>query len=117
MWLSFEEMRNICLWPNWNGEDEIELTSDQIAAAEDLWNQFPKGNVDVSPSGIITIEIPISNKQDMLVIFYPQFHQFALFVDDVMNLEKSDIKNTKVTKTITALQDLVKFYTWYTQGR
>jgi len=117
MFLSFEEMRNICLWPNWNGDEELPMTSEQINAAEDLWNYFPKGEVEATTSGLITIEIPVSNKQTLLVIFSPQFHQFALFVDDVMNLAKENIENKKVQKTINALEDLVEFYKWYTQGR
>ncbi len=117
MILSFEEMRNICLWPNWNGEEELPLTPEQINSAEVLWNQFPRSDVDVTHSGLISIDIPVSNKQIMIVIFAPQFHQFALFVDDVMNLEKENIENSKVSKTITSLQHLMEFYKWYKQGR
>lgn len=117
MFLSFEEMRNVCCWPNWNGEEELALTKEQIYYAEELWNQFPKADVDVTPAGQINIEIPISNKQLILVMFSPQFHQFALFVDDVMNLHVEEIENKKYVKTITAIHNMVEFYKWYAQAR
>lgn len=117
MFLSFEEMRGVCCWPNWNGEEELALTKDQIYYAEEMWNEFPRAEVDVTPTGLIILEIPISNKQVILIIFGPKFHQFALFIDDVMNLEVDQVENHKSDKTSTALHNISEFYKWYSQAR
>ena len=117
MLLSFEEMRNVCLWPNWNGDHEEPLTADQIHTAEEIWNQFPKADVEVSNCGNIFLLIPLSNKQSMCVTIGDQTHGMAVYVAGLFELEKDNIGNKKVQKTITNIHYFVEFYKWYNQGR
>lgn len=109
-------MRGQLTWPNWNGDDEEALNIDQINTAEDLWNEFKDTEIDVTKCGNIHLEIPISRKQCILIIVTDQFHQMALYIDGVLNLEKEKIPNTRVNKTITNIRHLIEFYKWYVAG-
>lgn len=109
-------MRGHLIWPNWNGDEEEALNIEQINAAEDIWDQFQDAEINVTKCGNIYLEIPISRKQSLLVIVDNEFHQIALYIDDVMNLEKDKIPNRKVNKTIPQIKALIEFYKWYVSG-